>query len=457
MVKPVPRSASHAVTRLPVLAQLMDALSNLVVIKAAVERMTMHGRLRLTLRPLMSQLPLIGAAEVAFTELPKFSFDLSVYGGDVSVLPGLETWLHGLIQDAILRPFVLPEKMVIPLADNAAPDFERPRGLLQVRVCEAEHVPRMDLLSKTDPFVVLSVREKNRVKTQVLENTHRPVWDEDFSLLVHYPDTQVLTARVYDYDAFDNDDEIGRAEVALRDLPRGREVDRWLTVEPPHQEGKPASQKYHVTAGQKAVGALIRPWDTAKMLGGGKRKGKRECRLHLKLTFLEFKEEEVEAALAMHQNGQLGRSGDSAMGEALSQASPAVRKALQGGVLVLRVLRVESLAGKPLLVGGWRRNVQVRVWFAGEMKRTLPVKGGGEQHNIDQELEFVVGGDAVSERHHVEVEVWDTHWRKAFQGRASVPFQSIRSSKLWRQTLDLKEVAHGRISLEAQWMPAFAT
>jgi hypothetical protein len=47
---------------------------------------------------------------VAFTEVPKFAFDLTVWGGDLSVLPGLETWLQGLIKDAVLRPYVLPEQ-----------------------------------------------------------------------------------------------------------------------------------------------------------------------------------------------------------------------------------------------------------------------------------------------------------------------------------------------------------
>jgi hypothetical protein len=36
-------------------------VSNLVIIKAGIQRLTMNGRLRLTLRPLMSQLPLIGS------------------------------------------------------------------------------------------------------------------------------------------------------------------------------------------------------------------------------------------------------------------------------------------------------------------------------------------------------------------------------------------------------------
>ena len=148
--------------------------------------------------------------QIALTEVPKFSFDLSVYGGDISVLPGLEAWLHGLIQDAVLRPYCLPERFVIPLISPDALAADRPRGLLEVKVCEAEQVPRMDLLSRSDPYVQLSVRARRKVKTQVKDNASHPVWDEDAVLLVHYPEHQALTAVLYDYDVFDRDDEIGR-------------------------------------------------------------------------------------------------------------------------------------------------------------------------------------------------------------------------------------------------------
>ncbi|KAL4444585.1 hypothetical protein ABPG77_002402 [Micractinium sp. CCAP 211/92] len=464
VVKPVPKAATHAATRLPVFSQLVDMISNIVIIKVAVENMTLNGRLRLTLRPLLGNLPLVGSVQMAFTEIPKFAFDLTVYGGDVSVLPGMETWLHGLITDAVLAPFVLPEKLTIPFVDTASQDFERPRGLLQagVKVIEAEHVPRMDLLSKSDPYVELSVRAKNKVKTQVLENTHRPQWNEDFSLMVHFPETQVLTCKLYDYDVFDRDDEIGRCTLKVRNLREEREVDEWYTVEPPHQE-QPASGKYRaagnpisgvVKEGQKAVGALIRPWDTAKGLRGRLTRGrvKHKCRLHLKVRFLEFRPEEVDAAVEARRDPGKGWARDT-----LAQASPLVRQALQGGALCVRILRVEGLAGRTWLLGGWRPSVQVRVWFAGEMKKTLSVKGKKDAYNVDQELEFVIGGDVASQPHCLEMEVWDVHWRNAFKGRAGLPFRAIRDAKLWRGTLDLKDARQGRISLEAQWMAAFTT
>lgn len=121
----------------------LPQVSKVVAIKAAAESLTMTGRLRVTLRPLLNRLPLLGAgalrwdwvwntalyrraclptplpnllpglaAQVAFTEMPRFSFGLSLLGGDVSVLPGLEAWLHSLFSDAVLRPMVLPEKRV---------------------------------------------------------------------------------------------------------------------------------------------------------------------------------------------------------------------------------------------------------------------------------------------------------------------------------------------------------
>ena len=103
--------------------KLLDVISNFIIVKAAVEHAMLHGRVRVTLRPLLNSPPLVGAVQVAFTEIPRFSFDLSgewtrvcvgggeweapaparptnrpntharaVYGGDVSLLPGLEAW-----------------------------------------------------------------------------------------------------------------------------------------------------------------------------------------------------------------------------------------------------------------------------------------------------------------------------------------------------------------------------
>lgn len=112
--------------------------------------------------------------------------------------------------------------------------------------------------------------------------------------------------------------------------------------------------------------------------------------------------------------------------------------------------------------------LQVRVWLAGESKRTLSVKGKGPNHTIDQEvrlgalwavqvpgalvarwlaawtlsmcqmsvlpprapqLEFVLDGDRAQQPHQIEVEVWDVHWRNGGCGRpAAQPVQLMSSN-----------------------------
>lgn len=47
--------------------------------------------------------------------MPKFNFNINVYGGDVTLLPGIEAWINAFIRDQVLRPFILPERITIPL------------------------------------------------------------------------------------------------------------------------------------------------------------------------------------------------------------------------------------------------------------------------------------------------------------------------------------------------------
>lgn len=41
--------------------------------------------------------------QVAFVEMPNFNFDLTLYGGDIGFLPGLEAWITAVIKDSVLR------------------------------------------------------------------------------------------------------------------------------------------------------------------------------------------------------------------------------------------------------------------------------------------------------------------------------------------------------------------
>jgi len=49
--------------------------------------------------------------QVAFVEMPNFNFDLTLYGGDIGFLPGLEAWITTVIKDSVLRSACLSAQM----------------------------------------------------------------------------------------------------------------------------------------------------------------------------------------------------------------------------------------------------------------------------------------------------------------------------------------------------------
>ena len=69
----------------------------------------------------------------------------------------------------------------------------------------------------------LFVRDKRKLKTQVKQNTTKPVWNEEFQLLIHEPDHQHLTLHMFDHDVLSVDDEVGRGSFPIRNLRNGEE------------------------------------------------------------------------------------------------------------------------------------------------------------------------------------------------------------------------------------------
>ncbi|KAA6419256.1 MAG: hypothetical protein FRX49_10780, partial [Trebouxia sp. A1-2] len=178
IVHPMPHQAWLA-------TPVVEILSKLIVVKVGVEKVTLNGRVRITLKPLMDEMPIVAAMQVAFVEMPNFNFDLTLYGGDIGFLPGLEAWITSVIQDSVLR-------------------------------------------------------DKRKLKTQIKQNTTKPEWNEEFQLLVHEPEHQVLTLHMFDHDVLSVDDEIGRGSFPIRKLRNGEEQE--LDIEIKEQKGQQVDQ-----------------------------------------------------------------------------------------------------------------------------------------------------------------------------------------------------------------------
>ena len=71
---------------------------------------------------------LLYVLQMSLVEMPSFSFNINVYGGDITFLPGVEKWINWFIETRVLRPYVLPERLTVPVKFLYDPTLE-------VRLC----------------------------------------------------------------------------------------------------------------------------------------------------------------------------------------------------------------------------------------------------------------------------------------------------------------------------------
>lgn len=102
------------------------------------------------------------------------------------------------------------EKHITPQEKKRRPQ----KFVFTVKIVEAEDLKAMDTNGYSDPYVVL-VDEfgKRLTKTRVINKNLNPRWDESFDIIVQ--GSINITAHIFDYDAFSDDDYIGRASLKL--------------------------------------------------------------------------------------------------------------------------------------------------------------------------------------------------------------------------------------------------
>ncbi|KAG6538818.1 GTPase activating protein 1-like [Zingiber officinale] len=139
-------------------------------------------------------------------------------------------------------------------------------GLLCVRVKRGTNLAVRDVLfGSSDPYVVLSVSPKQKVKTRVIKHNTNPVWNEDLTLSIKDPSVPVRL-EVYDKDTFTVDDPMGEAEVdiapfvevvkmSLKNVPNGRVI---ATVEPRRNNCLAEQSRIYFTNGKVRQDVVVR-------------------------------------------------------------------------------------------------------------------------------------------------------------------------------------------------------
>ncbi|OHT05704.1 XYPPX repeat family protein [Tritrichomonas foetus] len=102
---------------------------------------------------------------------------------------------------------------------------------LHVRVVEAVDIARMDLY-KSDPYCLVTYSGTNSTqKTRSIQNTLRPVWNQDFHFNVAQMGFGFLRIVMRDQDVV-FDDDMASLDIQLCSLPFGQVVDQWYNMIP---------------------------------------------------------------------------------------------------------------------------------------------------------------------------------------------------------------------------------
>lgn len=89
------------------------------------------------------------------------------------------------------------------------------RGVLSVTVISGEDLPAMDVMGKSDPYVVVSMKKTtSKNKTRVVNESLNPIWNQTFDFMVEDGLHDMLILEVWDHDTFGKD-YMGRCIMTL--------------------------------------------------------------------------------------------------------------------------------------------------------------------------------------------------------------------------------------------------
>ncbi|XP_042220250.1 extended synaptotagmin-1-like isoform X3 [Homarus americanus] len=205
--------------------------------KMGIKDLQITGRMRVVMKPLVRQIPLVGGLQVFFLNNPDVDFNL-IGLADVFDMPGLSDILRSIVIEQIAHMMVLPNRYPIQLVEDintAELKCPTPAGVLRINVIEAHNLMKKDIgimgMGKSDPYCILRLGAQ-KFQTKTINNTINPKWDFFCEYICSY-DTRFgnveVEFEVLDHDIF-KDDPLLRANLDVHDIWKSGEVDMWVPL-----------------------------------------------------------------------------------------------------------------------------------------------------------------------------------------------------------------------------------
>lgn len=185
---------------------------------------------------LAEEIPCISAVVVALLAEPKprIDYTLKAVGGSLTAIPGISDMIDDTVDSIVTDMLQWPHRIVVPLGGIPVDTSElelKPQGKLAVTVVKATGLKNMEMIGKSDPYVVVHIRPLFKYKTKVVDNNLNPTWDETFQLIAEDKETQSLILEVFDKD-IGQDKRLGIAKLPLIDLETQTEKEIELRLLP---------------------------------------------------------------------------------------------------------------------------------------------------------------------------------------------------------------------------------
>ncbi|KAJ4727079.1 synaptotagmin-5-like [Melia azedarach] len=171
---------------------------------------------------LAEEIPCISAVVVALLSEPKprIDYTLKAVGGSLTAIPGISDMIDDTVNSIVTDMLQWPHRIVVPIGGIPVDTSElelKPQGKLEVTIVKANNLKNMEMIGKSDPYVVVYVRPLFKVKTHVVDNNLNPVWNQTFELIAEDKETQSLVFEVLDQD-IGQDKRLGIVKLPLIDL-----------------------------------------------------------------------------------------------------------------------------------------------------------------------------------------------------------------------------------------------
>jgi hypothetical protein len=154
---------------------------------------------RITLYPLVEQLPCVGGLAFSLLEEPTVDMDLRILDSpDLLSVPPIPMVLKILKKVVIGKMLKYPNEITIPIMPNFGLP-PTPKGIFRIRVLYGLNI-KSSWIDEVDPFAKIEVRKGRGVMTKIISNNINPTWDETFDMVVDNFEKQMITVSVYDDD-----------------------------------------------------------------------------------------------------------------------------------------------------------------------------------------------------------------------------------------------------------------